>query len=131
MLTLTNKSYLIIDNIKIPTKVALTQAEQARGLMFQKNPPVMTFLYPDLDIRKFWMHNTPSDLAICFIKNNSIVDICHGKPFDESNVGPDIKTNKVIEFPLALAKELNISKETKISIHLDFDTFKKYCLIKY
>lgn len=125
-------NYLIInDKLKISTEVALTPKEHQKGLMFLKRPPVMTFLYPSLDIRKFWMKNTPAKLAIAFIKNNSIIDIVTGIPFNKSTIGPNEKCNKVIEFPFVLAQELNINKETKINIILDKPTFLKYSNIKY
>jgi uncharacterized membrane protein (UPF0127 family) len=124
--------YLIIDNgIKIPTKVALTPKEQQIGLMYQENPGCMTFLYPSSKIRKFWMKNTPCNLLILFYQNNSLVDSVAGMAYNETSIGPDKPTNKVIEIPLFLAKNLSITNKSNIDLKLSFNTFKKYCFIKY
>ena len=38
---------------------------------------------------------------------------------------------KVIEIPLFLAKNLSITNKSNIDLKLSFNTFKKYCYIKY
>lgn len=127
-----NNNYLILNNkIKLPTKVALTPKEHQLGLMFQSDPPIMTFLYPDLKIRKFWMKNTPCNLLILFYKNNKLLDSCTGRAYDERPIGPDLPCNKVIEIPLPLAQEIINDDHILINLKLNFNTFKKYCQLKY
>jgi uncharacterized membrane protein (UPF0127 family) len=61
------------------TEVAISEAEQAKGLMFKEwPPPVMVFPYKDATIRKFWMKNTVSPLDIVFCREGKFVEILKG-----------------------------------------------------
>jgi len=57
-------------NVKIIVEVAQTNYEQTKGLMFREDIPEnqgMLFIYPDEDIRHFWMKNTSVSLDIIFV----------------------------------------------------------------
>jgi uncharacterized membrane protein (UPF0127 family) len=111
---------ITINGDEIPTLLAVTQAEQEKGLMHQKfPPPVMSFIYEYPKINKFWMKNTPSPLDIVFCLNNKIINICKGKPFSTELIGDDNFSDLIIEFPYGTCE----SKKIKLgdSVNLKFD----------
>jgi len=96
--------------VKFNTLVAVTDGEQARGLMWMKwPPPVMCFPYRKIAIRKFWMKNTISPLDILFCCGNSIVGIGRGEPLSTAPIGPDEPSDLVIELPAGSVNEHRIS----------------------
>lgn len=96
---------LINNQIEIPTKVAITEEEHIRGLMFQKEAYILAFPYDRLAIRKFWMKDTFVPLDIIFCCAGQIIKICSGIPLDETLVGPDFLCDLVIEMPAGYAKK--------------------------
>lgn len=60
-------------------ELAKTEAQHTRGLMFRKSLPQdggMLFIFPDEQIRYFWMKDTYIDLSIgYFDKNRALVDM--------------------------------------------------------
>jgi len=92
--------YLVIDNNIFSTLLAISRAEQERGLMEQEwPPPVMSFIYPRAQYNKFWMKNTPSPLDIIFAHNGVINQICYGEPHSTAMIGEDKLSDLVVEFP--------------------------------
>lgn len=62
--------YVYIDNNVFTTLLAISEHEQAQGLMHIEPPtPVMSFVYDRPKINKFWMANTPAPLDIVFCRN--------------------------------------------------------------
>lgn len=112
------KNFIIINNVKFPTLLAITPEEHEVGLMWKPwPPPIMCFLFNEPEVRKFWMKNTISPLDIVFCRNNTIIDICHGEPLSEDHVGPNEEVDLVIEFPFGHCKEYNISKGDLIKLN--------------
>ena len=103
-------SYVKIGNILFETLIAISQEEQATGLM-NKNwpPPIMSFVYASSRINKFWMANTPSPLDILFCNNGKIINICYGEPFSIQTIGSDNKSDLVVELPFGTCAKYNIA----------------------
>ncbi len=101
----------ISSSIILPTKVALTEKEQQQGLMHVAwPPPNLIFPFKKPKIVKFWMKGTPSPLDIVFAKDNKIIAIYQGEPFNTTLIGPEDKlTDLVAEFPSGTVDRLKIS----------------------
>ncbi len=121
-----------MDRIKIghyefDTIVAITEKDHSTGLMWQKNPPIMSFPYDKPDVHKFWMQNTVAPLDILFCRNNRIIDIQKGKPYSVDLLGPDVETDLVIELPLGSVEKYNISNGVNVELKYSITTLgKKY-----
>ena len=94
------QGYVYIHNNIFPTLLAISFDEQSQGLMHQEwPPPVMSFVYAEPRLNKFWMKNTPSPLDIIFCRNGSVLEICYGEPYSTSVIGGDHLSDLVIELP--------------------------------
>jgi uncharacterized protein len=103
-------NFVFINGQAFNTTVAVSESEQARGLMGVKwPPPVMCFPYKNAAVRKFWMKNTISPLDILFCRSNTIVSICKGEPLSSRLIGPDVGIDLVIELPVGSVEEYGIS----------------------
>ncbi len=101
--------YLYINDNVLETLLAISEQEQAQGLMGKKwLPPVMSFIYFQPKINKFWMHNTPSPLDILFCYKGVISQICKGEPHSTAMIGDNKFSDLVVELPAGTVKELNI-----------------------
>jgi len=112
-------SYIICDDKKIKDiDFAITPKEQESGLMFEKDPKTLVFLYTQPKIRKFWMKNCNFPLDIVFIKSEKIIAIEKGECNTENLIGPDKESDFVIEFPSGYCKEneLCIGKSIKLKL---------------
>lgn len=83
----------------LKTLLALTPEQRERGLMYVREPTVMSFQFDRPIINKFWMRNTPAPLDIIFARRGQIIDICYGEPFSTRMVGPDDISDVVVEVP--------------------------------
>lgn len=93
-----------------PAIVAVTEAEQCKGLMYQKwPPPIMVFPYRRASQRRFWMKNTIAPLDIVFCRGSRVVGIFKGEPFSTKLVGPDEAADLVVELPAGTAASLGLS----------------------
>lgn len=100
--------FIYLHNNIFPTLLAISAEEQSKGLMFQDwPPPVMSFIYSEPQLNRFWMKNTPSPLDIVFCCNGVIQQISRGDPFSTSVIG-DINSDLVVELPYGTAKEAGI-----------------------
>jgi len=76
---------LVIKGKPLWVKVARSEEEQARGLMFRQRldwNEGMLFVYDREKILSFWMKNTPLPLAIAFLdRRGKIIDIQDLEPF--------------------------------------------------
>ncbi len=102
-------------------ELAVTEYEQAKGLMFRKSMPKkqgMLFIYQDEDIRCYWMKNTYIPLDIIFIDSGlTVVDIYrNAKPLDETTIVSRGKAKYVLEINSGEADRCRIKKGTKLSI---------------
>lgn len=103
------QGYVFIHNNVFPTLLAISMEEQARGLMGQQwPPPVMSFIYADARINKFWMHNTPSPLDILFCHSGKVSQIHSGEPFSTAMIGDDKFSDLIIELPLGTVEHAGI-----------------------
>jgi uncharacterized membrane protein (UPF0127 family) len=94
------------------TLLAVSQEEQARGLMHRSPPvPNMTFVYAYPSINRFWMANTPAPLDIIFCHQGKVAQICYGEPFSTRALG-DHMSDLVVEFPhgTAFASDIKIGQ---------------------
>ena len=75
-------NFIIINNKKFKTVLAISEKEQEQGLMYVDwPPPVMSFIYASPRINKFWMKNTKCPLDIVFCFKNKITNILQGEPY--------------------------------------------------
>jgi uncharacterized membrane protein (UPF0127 family) len=126
-----NNDFVLIKNYKLPIKIAITEEDHRNGLMWHSwPPPAMAFPYDKNEIRKFWMKNTPCPLDILFCIDDKIAEICDGRPYDQSHVGPDIPTNLVVELPKGLSNKLGGLKfGDEIKLNYSVETLAK--LLEY
>ena len=92
-----------------PAVIAVTEAEQLRGLMFQEwPPPIMAFPAVTASYRKFWMKNTISPLDIVFCRDNKVIGVFSGEPLSTALVGPEEPSGLVVELPAGYAAKLGL-----------------------
>lgn len=109
--------YLYIHDRVFPTLLAISEEEQAIGLMGQEwPPPVMSFIYGSPRITQFWMKNTPSPLDIVFACNGEVRQICSGEPFSTDLIGGYKPSDLVIEFPLGTVATSGIRIGHKVGL---------------
>ncbi len=92
---------LVIGGITVTAEVADEPAERRQGLMgrtaLPKNHGVV-FVYPDEDIRTFWMKNTPLPLSIAFLDRlGRVVQIAKLKPHDTRSVSSEVPAMYALE----------------------------------
>lgn len=77
---------------QLTVEVAITSAEQARGLMYRKSMPEnagMLFVYAAPQPVAYWMKNTPLPLSIAFIDSSKkIVNLADMAPNNETRTYP-------------------------------------------
>lgn len=112
---------ITINDLILPTEVALTEEEQERGLMHIKDdvPSVMSFIFAKPGIHYFWMKNTYVPLDIIFCANGKVVSVAQGTPMSDELIGPSIQTEVVIEMPRGSVKRLGIKTGQSVEIQLD------------
>src|SRR6266705_3594855 len=113
---------IIIGKHEFDTLVAITEEDHTTGLMWQKNPQIMSFPYDKPDIHKFWMQNTIAALDILFCRYGKIIDIRKGKPFSVDLIGPDKETDLVIELPIGIAEKYNIVNGNNVDLKYSLST---------
>lgn len=111
-----NSGYVSVDDSIFETLFAISMEEQQQGLMFLKNPPIMTFVYAYPCVNKYWMKNCPVDLDIVFCHKNKVSQIYRGEPFSTKSIGNDSFSDLVIEFPYGTAKSSNIKIGSPVEI---------------
>lgn len=113
-----SKDILVIETadngcFKFDVYIAVTNAQQQRGLMFVRYLPEwsgMLFLYQPAGIRSMWMKNTYIPLDILFARADGTVSSI------ESNTEPlSLKSISAIE-PVGFVLELNAGTATRLGI---------------
>lgn len=84
-----------------------------RGLMFRKKMEEnrgMLFIFPDVQMRSFWMRNTIIPLDIIFVgEDQRIVTIQHNtKPFSETSIPSSAPAKYVLEVNAGLAERYGL-----------------------
>ncbi len=111
------QGYIYISNNVFPTLLAISSEEQSRGLMYEEwPPPIMSFVYAQPQIVKFWMKNTPSPLDIVFCHNGKVSQICYGEPYSTSMIGADKFSDLVIELPHGTADSTGLKINHPVGI---------------
>jgi uncharacterized membrane protein (UPF0127 family) len=109
-------AYLKVKDQVIPTELAITADEQARGLMYQEYPPVMSFVYGSPSINRFWMKSTPAPLDIVFCLKGRVINICAGEPYSTKLIGKDEFSDLVVEMPLGTCQKLGVEIGDQIAL---------------
>lgn len=121
--------YLKYKEHKIPTVLAITSEEQAKGLMYEESlPPAMAFVYTEPRLNKFWMSHTPKPLDIIFCLKNKIVSICHGVPYSTSLIGGNHLSDLVLEMPYGNSTKLGMKIGDVISMEYHPNSLSKILL---
>ena len=111
------QGYIYIGDNIFDSLLAISSEEQSQGLMFKDPPvPVMSFIYPNPRINKFWMKDTPAELDIIFCCDNKISQICKGIPFSTQIIGDDKNSDLVIELPFGTIKSLGVKINTNVGL---------------
>ena len=81
---------LILQGTSVVAEIADSEAERQQGLMHRESLQTdhgMLFVYPDEDLRYFWMKDTPLPLSIAFVNSEGmIVNISDMTPLSEKTV---------------------------------------------
>ena len=116
-LTLTRADGAEITTIRI--EIADDDSTRTRGLMQRTSFPSdagMLFIFPNEEIRSFWMANTPLSLDILFItRDGEIIDIHkYTKPVSPENVTSVAPATYVLEVKAGFADTWGISESDRI-----------------
>lgn len=101
------------------TEMALTNAEQAQGLMHRTHMEEnegMLFLFGNVNRRAFWMKNTLIPLDIIFIREDGTIHHIHSKanPLDETRITALEPSKAILEINGGLADQMGIKIGDKI-----------------
>lgn len=106
-------------------ETATTVSEQTQGLMHRTELPEnkgMLFIYPDSQIRSFWMKNTLIPLDIIFIDQNKQIINIHTATPCETEPCQTYKSKSpaqfVLEINAGLTSKLNFSEGTTVDFNL-------------
>ena len=116
---------LYIRDISFPVRVAITEEEHEKGLMFEKKAFPIAFWFKKPGIRQFWMKDTLVPLDILFCCDNRIIDITYGAPLSKKLIGPYKKSDLVIELPYGTVYNFGFSIDDKIDLELSEKTKSK------
>ena len=118
-------------------EIAADTATIQRGLMFRETIPDgtgMLFIFPDAQLRGFWMKNCLSDIDIIFLDGGGRVTATHRmktqppKRADETEPQYELRMTNyssvypaqfAIELPPGSLDQLNVRVEDKIELNLD------------
>lgn len=124
--------FVNINNNIFSTLLALSEEEQTKGLMGQQwLPPIMSFVYLQPKINKFWMKNTPSPLDIVFSCRGKITQIHKGNPNSTEIIGNDTTSDLIIEYPYGTVSTSNIKLGQTVKLFMpSFEEIRKIISIK-
>lgn len=105
---------------KFDIEIADDEYQTQTGLMNRKSMKdsnAMLFVFPDMQMRAFYMKNTLIPLDIIYLdNNNTIVSIQeNAKPLDESSLPSGTPAQYVLEINGGLSQQLNIKVGDKMS----------------
>ena len=121
-----DKSVLIIETasngcFKFDIYLALTRAQQQRGLMFVRSLPQWTgmlFLYERASVRSMWMKNTYIPLDIVFARGDGEVSsvTANTEPLSLKSISAIEPVNYVLELNAGTAAKLGIQAGSRLII---------------
>jgi uncharacterized membrane protein (UPF0127 family) len=125
--------YIHIANNIFPTLLAISWEEQAQGLMGQAwPPPVMSFIYINAQVNRFWMKNTPSPLDLIFCHQGEVKQICFGEPNSTTMLGDNQLSDLVVELPFGTSYSSGIKLGHQVGlVKPTHDELKKIIAEKY
>jgi len=99
--------------------LALTFAQQRRGLMHVRELPVRTgmlFVYDQPGIRSMWMKNTYIPLDMLFIRGDGTVEsvVAHTKPLTLTSISSGQPVVYVLELNAGVTAELGIGTSSRM-----------------
>lgn len=109
------------ETCRFDAELAITPAEQAKGLMFRKTMEeyhAMFFVFDRDEIRHFWMRNTLIPLDMIFVDGSFfVVDVHRGaKPLDEKIISSRKPARYVLEVNAGKATKCHIKPGSKVEI---------------
>lgn len=106
-------AWVIFEADTVDAEVARTQEERAQGLMYRESLAKgkgMLFVFPDSQIRSFWMKNTFIPLDIAYLDAElTIVDIKAMEPESATSLPSALPAMFALEVPLGWFEEMGIS----------------------
>jgi len=105
---------LVVGSHKFKAWVMDTPRKRQEGMMFLQPDKVganeaMLFAFPEAQPLSFWMQNTPLPLDIAYVsKAKKLLNVQHGKPFDESPLPSQGDAQYVVEVKHGTFKRLGI-----------------------
>ncbi|NJK78949.1 MAG: DUF192 domain-containing protein [Chloroflexaceae bacterium] len=116
---------LTIDGHTVQVELASTSAQRAQGLMFRESMPEergMLFVFPDDQMRSFWMRNTLIPLSIAFMDaDRRIINILDMEPLDESLYNSEAPARYALEVNQGWFEERGIVSGTLVEFQLPPD----------
>lgn len=110
---------LEVGGTKLTAELATTFAQRQQGLMHRDSLGTdagMLFVYPDEDIRHFWMKDTRIPLSIAFAnRRGEIVRIEDMEPFDTSQVSSMVPATYALEMTQGWFADHGIERGSKIT----------------
>lgn len=83
-------AFVIFGADTVVAELAISAEERADGLMYREAVPDgtgMLFVFPDSDVRAFWMRNTYVDLDLAYLDANfTVVDLQEREAMDSTSV---------------------------------------------
>lgn len=114
-----------IGDTKINLEIAITPAEQAKGLMYREHMDEnsgMLFIFEKEEKHSFWMKNTLIPLDMIFLDSNKkIVDVMTAEPCEKDpckSYMPKAEAKYVLEVNAGFAQkhDIQIGEEAELSI---------------
>ena len=101
-------------------ELAETPERRAEGLMYRKFLPAdggMLFVWPNTDLRLFWMRNTPLSLDILFFDKAGKLVYLHPKavPFSQATISSIWPAKYVVEIHAKTAERLGFDTKSTLS----------------
>lgn len=106
--------------VKLDIQIANTEFDRQLGLMYRKNMDEnrgMLFIFPDVQVRSFWMRNTEIPLDMIFIDvNKTILNIAKNTtPYSDISYSSSGPAKYVLEVKGGFADRHNISSGDRVA----------------
>ncbi len=98
-----DKGIVIISNNRIKIETAATFEQQTKGLSNRTSLPInagMLFIYPDYQLRSFWMKEMKFSIDIIWIANKKVVGIEKNVPLPQTVPIPTYRSPQPVNYAL-------------------------------